>query len=368
MMPWDLPGLLLAKSGRVHYRTLGETLAGDPSAYDDVVLSDGQKAHYFREGYLVLRGAVPPALLDEVRAALWAEVGPASWPWAHNSFMNVDAVLDFYLFSNLPAIAAQLFGSPESDVTGPRFEGGKSAAHFWSDFHYFRPAKGAKIINYHTDSAECEGILPANHTRTSRLRFWITLDDDVTAPLMINQSFFTSRLNSTEAEHFWKGDGKGHKAVDMMEWLQSEGRFPNVSHPGIWTTLSGVKRGDLVLHSPCLIHSSPPPLGRSVAFLCATYAPGESRVFRQGNAGAPGRSCARSVPLHSEIGGSQDPCVPQVYPRDASLHKGAQLRFEVEDYAPLQSIFMWWGWRNHRLHSLLFPDARQPNHTSRSEL
>lgn len=352
-LPWDLPTLVVTK-GSPQVRTLGNTAAGDPLAYKEVFLTEDQRAHYFRYGYTLVRNAVDPAILSSIRADLWNEVGPSSWPWAHSSFMTVDAVLDFYIFSNLPSLASQIFRSPESDTAGD------PTTHLWSDFHYFRDARGGRIIDYHYDGMECEGTLPANHTSTSRLRVWVTLDDDALAPLLINQSFLISSFNETELEWFWSGRGRGVGPTDAIEHLRRLGRFPAAADKGTWTRLPRLQRGDLLLHSPCLVHASPPPFGRHAAFLCATYAPAASRVWHEANAGAPFRSCKRSRPQGEEIRGIGDPCLPQVYPRDPALRNETKLRFEAVNYTATKALLAWLRYRWYRIVGHLLPAHHQP--------
>merc|ERR1712232_140572 len=100
--------------------------------------------------------------------------------------------------------------------------------------------------------------------------------------------------------------GRGQDPVDTLKKLQAQGRFPYTSDPAVWTPLPYLSPGDVVLFSPCTIHSSPPSSGEMLGFICPAYAPGESRPSKRQNAGAPCRSCNRRVPLHQEIAGSKD--------------------------------------------------------------
>jgi len=344
MLPWDLPNLMLNK-GMHQVRTLGRTAAGDPDAYAEVVLSEEEKAHYFRHGYVVLHNVVPPSILDVVRQALLDEVGLASHPWGHSSYQAVDAVLDFYVFSNIASIAAQLFGSPESDVRGERLEGGRASTYLWSDFHWFRPARGPQVTRSHFDEMECEGLVPANYTTKSRLRMWLTLDDDVPAPPLINQSHMVASMGESQRAAYFRGELKGNHTMFTMMAGETGKRFGDMKDPKVWTRLPTMSRGDVLVHSPCLIHTSPHAVGRHVGCLCVTFAPGQARHFRSKNAGAPGMSCDRKIPLHDRIEGHKDPCVPQVYPRDPDFKPGATLRMHRPHLKAREVLGTWWHWR-----------------------
>jgi len=269
--------------------------------------------------------------------------------------MMVDAVIDLYLFSNLPSIAAQIFGSPDSDCTEHvKGETVRAAAHLYSDFHYFRPATGATINPAHTDYKECQGILPANHTKTSRLRMWITLDDDVESPPMINQSYFLSFATEEELKYFWAGEYLGIKAEDAVnEWTESRG-MPSSRKSGHFISIKGLNRGDIVLHTPCLVHKSPSPPGRHVAFLCVTYAPAESKIHIQSITGAPFRGCKLQLQINEKINSKFDVCVPPAYPR--IVKKGDVFNYEIEDdYSIYRATDMWYLWRKKKLEEMMIP-------------
>jgi len=327
LLPVDLPWLVLFKGAR-QVRTLGLSSAGDPAAHHDVRLAEADRAHYTNEGYVLVRGVVNSTVLEGLRAALYRELGPASWPWHDNSFMTVDTALDFYIFSNLPSLAAQLLGSGHVSSS-------EAMVHLWSDFSFFRSAHGPPFTEPHIDEWECEGLLPASR---SRVRAWVTLDDDVVAPLLLSQSVVAAHLNETERRSFWRGEL-------LMERLPRDSAVAflwNRFVPTLrdWTLLPGLRRGDVLFHSPCLLHMSPPSNGRLVASVSPVYAPAESRAF--GRAAGAHRQCRHRVPEGAAIGGRRDPCFLQVHPRDPDIRSGARISFESARFSWRRLSERWW--------------------------
>jgi len=259
-VPSALP-FLLWQGGREQTRKIGLSMFADRDKYKTITLSEEQKRMYFEDGTLMLRNVFPPDLLVQLRKHLYDDVGGLQiWPWSINGYLDIDELLDFYLFSNLGDIASQLAGE---EVT------------LWSDFRYFR-APGQRITGDHYDGGECEGeagMLPPSHMNTSRVRFWITLDDHVPGPSMLQTSTLRKYMTDEQRSEFESGHGGVKLFLDLLEkhgeTMKEEPFAPQ-----------DIRLGDVVLHSPCLWHRSPLTNGtRVVGFLAPTYQPESSRFY-----------------------------------------------------------------------------------------
>mmetsp|Transcript_55224 Transcript_55224/g.131641 ORF Transcript_55224/g.131641 Transcript_55224/m.131641 type:complete len:413 (-) Transcript_55224:163-1401(-) len=262
--PTNLPRLLYYH-GPLQQRHLGMSEFADKSKYKTISLSEDEKQKYKEDGVIVMRDVLPPELLTRLRTLLYEDGGATIWPWSINGYLSHDELLDFYLFSNLGDIVTQLSGE---EVT------------LWSDFRYFR-APGEVITPEHYDADECEGeagMLPPDFFNMSRVRIWVSLDDDAPGPPMMPTSVFRSDFTEEQLAEFNAGRfGDPAAGGDALftelaskhrdRWMQNM-VFPHV------------RLGDVIVHSPCLWHQSPVIEGkRVVGFLAPTYQPASSRFF-----------------------------------------------------------------------------------------
>jgi len=323
---------------------VGETALADAQSYELRELTAEEKRHYYEHGWVHLKGVLPPALLRGLRASLLQELGAAIWPWSINAFMSHDGLFDFLLYSPLGHLASQLFGGE---------------AYLFSDFLYFRHA-GQLITPIHVDSGECENpMAPANITATSRLRTWVTLDDDVPAPVLLDQSVWKELLRG-EADRaaYWRGEyaGKGFHEL----FVERYGTWANPELVEHIVAPQNVSLGDVLLHSPCLLHMSPvSDSDRLLGFLCPTFQPADARrfVYPYASPEQARRNCRNDLG-HRELTVGHD-CFPRVYPHSDHLrHKDMQ--FQYASAEGMGTRFHWYKlWVGRRFADLMSWDVSQ---------
>lgn len=91
-----------------------DTEADGPMAPPGYVLSDEQKQTFMRDGVLVLRGLVPPLLVDEALRAINARLGAGSGAWGRDE--SGEESLDYAGLGRSPALTNLLARSPAIGV------------------------------------------------------------------------------------------------------------------------------------------------------------------------------------------------------------------------------------------------------------
>uniref|UniRef100_A0A7S1WEG2 Uncharacterized protein n=1 Tax=Alexandrium catenella TaxID=2925 RepID=A0A7S1WEG2_ALECA len=281
------------------------------------------RLEYFRDGFTIIEGALPAPLLRELRRTAKAEFGGDNSIWSHTRAFDSDAFADFYTYSPLGSIAAQVFETPGTQTAAE-----KPSAYLWRDFMYFRPPD-SELTGTHTDGEDCDGFgLTPNATLLNRPRIWVPLDDNVWVPLFANFSkLFHSLKNDTVREMSRRGE------LDYFE-----GHFkPEIAGPfygfkdletvlGTLMPRRKLRLGDVALHIPCLRHqSSFEPRDSTIAILFPTYASASSprkfipTALRQcGSAPKPGATIR------------DDPsCFLQAWPPEARPKPGSTRAFPM---------------------------------------
>uniref|UniRef100_A0A7S1RDU3 Uncharacterized protein n=1 Tax=Alexandrium catenella TaxID=2925 RepID=A0A7S1RDU3_ALECA len=281
------------------------------------------RLEYFRDGFTIIEGALPAPLLRELRRTAKAEFGGDNSIWSHTRAFDSDAFADFYTYSPLGSIAAQVFETPGTQTAAE-----KPSAYLWRDFMYFRPPD-SELTGTHTDGEDCDGFgLTPNATLLNRPRIWVPLDDNVWVPLFANFSkLFHSLKNDTVREMSRRGE------LDYFE-----GHFkPEIAGPfygfkdletvlGTLMPRRKLRLGDVALHIPCLRHqSSFEPRDSTIAILFPTYVSASSpRMFvpdalrRCGSAPKPGATI-----------GDDPSCFLQAWPPEARPKPGSTRAFPI---------------------------------------
>ncbi|CAE8613057.1 unnamed protein product [Polarella glacialis] len=350
--PELLAGLIYGSTkhipARVHYldsllkpanfkrrRWLGATRFAEPSSYHAEgekikVLPEGSRASYLAEGYLVLRGLIPPETVLALREELFQNY---SFDLEKNSHFESDALLDFLAFSPFGQVAAELLGT--------------ESVHLLRSVLHFRPTSLAfkRVGNFHFDWLECDHDLPAVAAgfldsdalaETAPIKFNLALYDDMPALWLLNRSTLGAlvNVNMTDASFGDQSpDAKGQQRLPagpegLPFWVSQEAADAVAVRPRL-------RLGDVVVHSPALAHRSPDaPLGELIGFLSPSYAAPASQCLgryasnrecdweaeqrrQERNADAEGSheaekpGSARQETLLGDVPG----CFPQVYPK-----------------------------------------------------
>jgi len=327
--PSNLPHLLLAQG--VHQRRqIGASTFANSSRYKPFSLSEEQRALYFQQGWLHLPGVLPPELLSELREVLLRSGVPLD-PWNFNGHLGHDELLDFYLFSPLGQIASQVWGGD---------------AFLWNDFRHWRE-KDYSVTPLHWDGGECEHmLLLANQTARTRLRFFVSLDDHAPGPEIYSQTVYNDVLPQGQVlANYWAStlvDSRPteesavflQSAEEAVKYILNESHLAHKVRPH-------VRLGDVIMHSPCLLHGSPPfREERLLGALYPTYQPQESRFnFTSGSLLQIARVCKHNVNLDDLIAGH--PCFPRAYPPPDHL-RGKVVDFSFMGSHGDASLGHWW--------------------------
>jgi len=216
-----------------------------------------------------------------------------------------------------------------------------------SDFRYFR-GPGQRLTDWHFDGGECENwLLPANFTARARLRAWVTLDDDAPGPELIPQSGLRPFLGDKWQAYLSGELGRGPADLQLLTNPEFWRPFKEALKDG--RTYPRARLGDVLLHSPCLMHRSPVSSGeRSLGFLCPTYQPAGSRIY-QFPMGAR-RQCKSGLPEGLPAAWSH--CFPRASPAPEHL-RGREVEFAFEDSGVDASRWHWLlGYTGRRWHDL----------------
>uniref|UniRef100_A0A7S1RDI8 Phytanoyl-CoA dioxygenase n=1 Tax=Alexandrium catenella TaxID=2925 RepID=A0A7S1RDI8_ALECA len=281
------------------------------------------RLEYFRDGFTIIEGALPAPLLRELRRTMKAELGGDNSIWSHYWAYDSDALADFYIYSPLGSIAAQVFETPGTPTAAE-----KPSAYLWRDFLYFRDVEST-LTGVHVDIEDCDkSALPPNATLTNRPRIWVPLDDDVWVPVFTNFSkLFHSLQNDSVRERCLRGE------LDHMEgYFKPEVSGPWFGFKDLETCLEHLmprrklRLGDVALHVPCLRHqSSPEERNSTILILFPTYASASSPRRRVEGAL---RSCGGAHEPGATI--RDDPsCFLQAWPPEARPEPGSTRAFPI---------------------------------------
>lgn len=306
---------------------------GDPSVYKKHTLSKRNLEEYFRDGGTIVRGVLPIDLVSKLREIITEDVGNATMPWDYMSWMDSDELMDFYLHSNLGDLAAQLFRQPGTQT----FDDKPGPIYLWSDFFRFRKSDES-LTSWHIDKQECAGDVPANYTKRAFMRAWITLDDDVPGVEFVNQTLWAENQHpSAESnQKYWNGE-------HILPFENSGLKFNHSMAESILIRPTGLRKGDVILHSSCVMHRSPTNKdGRTLGFLCPTLVPETTKVFEPPEIRWTRalRACNHNLSVGTEISVGH-PCYQKVHPHQPA--PGTQ--FDVRhDATAAHWAQMWFDW------------------------
>jgi len=307
----DLVHLTLFHGRKQQVRTLGSTIFAHPASYDNVRLSEQNRLEYFRDGVTVVRGALRPQLVEALRETLVADFGTRNTIWNHFRAPDSDALMDFYLYGNFGSLVADILRSPNTETTGQ-----EESIHLWRDFMYFR-WPGYQLTGFHVDAEDCDRDgLPANYTLGNRPRVWTPLNDMTTGPVFFNQSRVLEEVTDEAIlQTFWAGQ----LTTSIIQHVPQE----NLRNMVIGT--GRLRLGDVVLHVPCMLHSSPPQKPNDVlaAVLFPTYASAQSDTQSK-------LYYTRSCELRGSGTKVRDnpECFLAAYPPEARHRRGTQINFK----------------------------------------
>ena len=328
--PCSLVYLLWHYGRQRQMRRLGTTVFAEARAYDEAALSgkisDRHRREYFRDGFTVVRGALPPELLKALSAKLLADFGSATTYWNHQRSFNSDALLDFYLYSNAGALAAAIFASAGTDT-----EHEAPSVYLIRDFMYARHP-GVPGSWWHRDVEDCpRPELPLNYTRANGVRVWIPLADNISAPIFMNHSVLLALAAHGEEtlRTYWRGEANSHLTVLFQQRLPDEDLLDMLFRRGGIVQPPGMRLGDVIVHTLCGFHVSPPPAevmspspasatspGPPAVILFPTYGFASMRLEPKSNA----RFC---VPENgASIVAEAPTCYLQAYPNTAQPKRG----------------------------------------------
>eukprot|EP00933_Yihiella_yeosuensis_P035394 TRINITY_DN28929_c0_g1_i1.p1 TRINITY_DN28929_c0_g1~~TRINITY_DN28929_c0_g1_i1.p1 ORF type:complete len:393 (+),score=34.02 TRINITY_DN28929_c0_g1_i1:142-1320(+) len=321
-------------------RRLGKSELADPKLYDDIVLSAQQRDEFFRDGAIVIRKALKLETLQAVKRA----VDAAPKVMEHSSWMASDAILDFFVYSNLGGIISQLLQAGNTDNVQAA---DRDSVYFWQDFTQQR----LKTTNgWHVDNGECTGDVPANYTLKSFPRIVICVNSSsVNGTVLLNQSVYAdSIVSKRDAELFWRGELPYRRATRFEETFGFPHNttlplLPGVVLPETGATIApSLEAGDVLVFSACAWHRTPDNFVAHELFLQPSFAP--SRLyFKDFHEKRPpilsgwGRHCEH-MPSNVPIS-SGHPCHPQVYPKDKRPAPGTEITARRERrYTLLEGI------------------------------
>lgn len=298
-------------------QVLGSTKFARPEMYlpEGVTLTDTEKQQYYEEGYAILRGAIRPGTVEALRNELVDSFGYPGDAFEGNAWMIHDSLLDFFVYSPLGSIASQLMGDNDT--------------HLIRSWHHVRkPGMAPKFVRPHYDGIECEdGYPPARLPKRTKVKFYVALFDKMAAMHFLNQSSFENMLNvsakKTGDDGVIKAFGEGtlpdfpFQAVGAlgMEALELIGR----------DKLSPIlNMGDVIVHSPCLLHRSAPSDRRARnGFLGPAYGSADGHYAgllvsgnRQCDSGFDPALGLAAAPRIDSVPNKD--CFPKVYPLAAS--------------------------------------------------
>eukprot|EP00411_Alexandrium_monilatum_P018543 CAMPEP_0175241864 /NCGR_PEP_ID=MMETSP0093-20121207/30775_1 /TAXON_ID=311494 /ORGANISM="Alexandrium monilatum, Strain CCMP3105" /LENGTH=446 /DNA_ID=CAMNT_0016535927 /DNA_START=39 /DNA_END=1376 /DNA_ORIENTATION=+ len=341
-----------------HVRRLGSTRFAREDAYGwHGSITEADRQAYFRDGYLVIRGLVPPETVVALREEIAGTLGFLSSPYNENAWFMSDALLDFLVFGPFGRVVARLLG-------------GEGVRLVYSNHNLRRgdwPAYQAHR-RWHWDSIQCcnEHYVPAHATRVANANFQIALYDDMPGMYFVNQStvaqlldFFGQQVNETRMlEYFLRGVLPrdvpqallGHFGQEFFDRLAIRPRL---------------RIGDAIAHAPTLIHRSPDGYGgRPSGWLLPTYALSEARftpvpfvadrlcdtgedLEKHGHAGFFKK--LKTAGLQQLKESPRPACFPQVHPpADARKQMGdLKLSFRRKSYAGIGAGSRTWFWLSH---------------------
>eukprot|EP00747_Dinoflagellata_sp_TGD_P170331 gnl/TRDRNA2_/TRDRNA2_201628_c0_seq1.p1 gnl/TRDRNA2_/TRDRNA2_201628_c0~~gnl/TRDRNA2_/TRDRNA2_201628_c0_seq1.p1 ORF type:complete len:374 (+),score=13.31 gnl/TRDRNA2_/TRDRNA2_201628_c0_seq1:65-1186(+) len=281
---------------------LGTTPFSDLRAYEEVILSEDQLSVYFREGYAVVRQAFTAELIGALQEAIVANRGWSNNIWDFWYAFDDPALLDFYTYSSLGSMVSQILRSPHAETAGE-----ESTVYLtWNFVHTRFPEQ--YLTPPHIDVEACESpMLPANRTRGVQPRIWIPLEDGISGPRILTQSNIINNGYVDEAK-FWQGELDFFATILPM--------FDNLNKGNIGLTETGrFRKGDVLIHSPCIFHSSPPfHDGPRALVLFPTFATGSSIIgethVSKARPNIASRSCLHNFTEKDAIGKAPQCFIP----------------------------------------------------------
>merc|ERR1712113_327067 len=121
--------------------------------------------------------------------------GKTNSMWSHQRVYDSDELHDFYVYSNLGSLAAQLFITSTNTFSTSANVTESPSAYLWREFEYVRHPND-KLSDWHFDAEDCEvsGLL-TKYTTLNRPRMWVPLDDGLEGPVLITQTMYASLLS-----------------------------------------------------------------------------------------------------------------------------------------------------------------------------
>ncbi|CAE8702778.1 unnamed protein product, partial [Polarella glacialis] len=334
----------------------GATNFARPERYfpEGVKLTDEQKAQYAKEGYVILRGALPAATVEHLLTDIVDYLGHPTETAESNGWMISDALFDFYTFGPLGSIASQLMDD--------------SVTHLVRSWHHLKkPAMVPRITIPHYDGIECEdGYPPARFPKRTKVKFYVPLYNKMAAMWMLNETSWEALLeltgNETKIRDFKEGTMPGfpYEVFGEAGW-EKAGKLMTERRLEPW-----LDRGDVIVHSPCLLHMSAPKVGNTpMGFLGPSFGSSDSRYLgrignRQCDSGLDPMQDLSTAPSIDQVPNPE--CFPVVYPLDPArgiVKQHAKFRNgRFFDYIQGQ---MWsWQYVGSALKSAAFGQPEQP--------
>ena len=235
------------------------------------ILTEDQRQVYLKDGYLILRNLLPKSTVEALRAELarLPSLG-IHGPNNVNMWISSNEFLDFLLFGPLGQIASELYEDKSYLIR---------ATH---------TLDATLETLYHADGGEgrCDVMHPANDTRNSRVKFFVSLYNDMPGPVLVGQSTLEATMQSwpEPVNHLallsfragllpYPRPRCGGGPCDQSSW------FPAVPEEELdrLATKPVLNIGDVLVHATALLHRSP-KMRKKTGLVTAAFArPGLAR-------------------------------------------------------------------------------------------
>eukprot|EP00747_Dinoflagellata_sp_TGD_P104404 gnl/TRDRNA2_/TRDRNA2_169242_c1_seq1.p1 gnl/TRDRNA2_/TRDRNA2_169242_c1~~gnl/TRDRNA2_/TRDRNA2_169242_c1_seq1.p1 ORF type:complete len:364 (+),score=30.72 gnl/TRDRNA2_/TRDRNA2_169242_c1_seq1:41-1132(+) len=277
-VPWggtDTPGGYTAPSlayrlsmvQSTQRRTLGASAFARSTAYHEhskLQLSEESRAAYLEDGYLLMRKALPTETVANLAKYAIKRYGTQATT-EHLQWMHDDALLDFLIFGPFGYIASQLMGGQDAYL---------SNLHQFVSFNSPSPVQG-----YHYDLKECYDYKPAREVESIGVKFFVPLTD-MPGPWVVKQTTMHSLKDTVYADFHSMFDALNETAVKQANKAIVNAPVHVRDKADAVSTKPFLNAGDIVLHSPCILHGSPRDLDPFTlrGFLCPTYAHRSTKI------------------------------------------------------------------------------------------
>lgn len=213
------------------------------------ILTEDQRQVYFKDGYLILRNLLPKSTVEALRAELarLPSLG-IHGPNNINMWISSNEFLDFLLFGPFGQIASELYEDKSYLIR---------AAH---------TLDATLETLYHADGGEgrIDVMHPANDTRNSRVKFFVSLYNDMPGPVLVGQSTLEATMQSwpEPVNHLallsFRGSLLPYPRPHCGQCDQSSW-FPAVPEEELdrLATKTVLNMGDVLVHATALLHRSP---------------------------------------------------------------------------------------------------------------